>query len=180
MATFFGLVVKVFHLLLYCMSYCFELLELKRKRIKTYKNNNKYNDISGFRVIFDICVCAKGNNLSFVFIFFYHERRRSRLFWACFVGFIGPLACFSRDIWQHWSFTHHTLLQSRAAACRAVFMVVTYHCIVTKFHGKTKITRIHLLLLSDIRSLSVARSLQHSEYSVCYLFLFFFLFSSVN
>ena len=51
----FGLVVKTFLFLLYCMSYCFEVLELKQKRIITYKNNNKYNDISGFRVIF-VCV----------------------------------------------------------------------------------------------------------------------------
>ena len=81
----FGLVVKVFLFLLYCMSYCFEVLELKQKMIITYKNNNKYNDISGFRVIF-VCVQSVIIALS---------NNRSRFFGAFF---IGPLACFSHNI----------------------------------------------------------------------------------
>lgn len=59
-------------------------------------------------------------------------------------------------------------------------MVVTYYCIVNKFHGKTEITRFQLLILSDIRSLSVARSLEHSEYSVIFLFFSIFICKLIN
>ena len=54
-----------------------------------------------------------------------------------------------------------------------------FFCIVNKFHGKTKTTHFHLLTLSDIHSLSVARSPEHSEYSVCY-FLSIFICKLIN
>ena len=79
--------------LLYCMSYCFEVLELKQKRTITYENNNKCNDtiqyISECRVIF---TCVRS-----VMIFTVTREV------ACFgLAFIGPLTCFSSKIWQHW------------------------------------------------------------------------------
>ena len=65
--------------LLYYMSYCFKVLELKQERIITYKNYNKCNDtiqyISGFRVIF-MCVCVQ-SVMIFIYSFFLPRPEKS-------------------------------------------------------------------------------------------------------